>query len=162
MKVRGARRLQIIALAIAVAVALLCALVATRPSLIGITGPEGIDTTPVAALANSLGCIVIGGAYLALMARIRTENGSRWAVIIISLLLCVLSVVVEPLLGSYETWKISLLLPEADSAATVITAIQAEEGMQEFARQLLFISKTLTLLSLGGFWKNPALAGKEA
>ena len=154
--------MQIIALAIAVAVALLCALVATRPSLVGITGSAGIDATPVAALANSLGCIVIGAVYLALMARIRTEDGSRWAVIVISLFLCALSVVVEPLLGSYESWRVGLLLPEADSAAAVMTAIQAEQGMQELARLLLFISKTLTLLSLGGFWKNPALAGKKA
>ena len=100
--------------------------------------------------------IIIGAVYLIMMMRIRTETGSKAAVIVTALLVCILSVVVEPVLYSYESRQNAMFAAETD-AQTVMAFIAVRSAMREISVLVLFVSKALTFLSLGGFWKNALL-----
>ena len=151
MTVKSAKRLQIIALVLAAIAAVLCCIVAVKPELVGITGLGEIRATPTAALVGSIGFVAVDIFYLVTLIRAKSK-GSKAAVIISALLLCILAVVVEPVTYIWESRQLQLLELQVGDAAQVIALISAKQGVRELVRLILFASGALSFLSMGGFW----------
>lgn len=155
MKIKYARILQIIALALAVIAALISCLVAVRPEIMGITGLGMVRAIPTAALGNSIGFVIVDIFYLVMLMRARTAGSTKAAVLISTVLLCLLMVIVEPVFYQRESLQIQMMQAQGVDASTMIGLITAKQGVRELIRPILFISGALSFLSMGGFWGKP-------
>ena len=126
MTVKSAIRLQIIALVLAAIAAVLCCVVAVKPEWVGITGLGEIRATPTAALVESTGFVAVGIFYLVMLVHAKTSAGTRAAVIISALLLCVLAVIVEPVLHAWENRQFIVQVPQIEDASTGTALLSAK------------------------------------
>ena len=152
MTVKSAIRLQIIALVLAAIAAVLCCVVAVKPEWVGITGLGEIRATPTAALVESTGFVAVGIFYLVMLVHAKTSAGTRAAVIISALLLCVLAVIVEPVLHAWENRQFIVQVPQIEDASTGTALLSAKLALRELVRRILFVSGALSFLSMGSFW----------
>lgn len=152
MTVKSAIRLQIIALVLAAIAAVLCCVVAVKPEWVGITGLGEIRATPTAALVESTGFVAVGIFYLVMLVHAKTSAGTRAAVIISALLLCVLAVIVEPVLHAWENRQFIVQVPQIEDASTGTALLSAKLALRELVRLILFVSGALSFLSMGSFW----------
>ena len=152
MTVKSAIRLQIIALVLAAIAAVLCCVVAVKPEWVGITGLGEIRATPTAALVESTGFVAVGIFYLVMLVHAKTSAGTRAAVIISALLLCVLAVIVEPVLHAWENRQLIVQVPQIEDASTGTALLSAKLALRELVRLILFVSGALSFLSMGSFW----------
>ena len=152
MTVKSAIRLQIIALVLAAIAAVLCCVVAVKPEWAGITGLGEIRATPTAALVESTGFVAVGIFYLVMLVHAKTSAGTRAAVIISALLLCVLAVIVEPVLHAWENRQFIVQVPQIEDASTGTALLSAKLALRELVRLILFVSGALSFLSMGSFW----------
>ena len=118
----------------------------------GINGLGEIRVVPTAALIGSIGFTFVGVFYLVMLALTKTAGSVKAAIIISALLLCILAVVVEPVLYSWESAQLRLQELQVGDAAQVIALISAKQGVRELVRLILFVSGALSFLSMGGFW----------
>ena len=152
MTIKSARRLQIIALVLVAIAAVLCCVVAVKPEWVGITGLGEFRAIPIAALVASVGFVAVDIFYLVMLVRAKTSGNTKAAVIISALLLCILAVVVEPVIYTWEARQLQLQELQVGNAARVIALISAKQGVRELVRLILFASGALSFLSMGGFW----------
>ena len=152
MTIKSARRLQIIALVLVAIAAVLCCVVAVKPEWVGITGLGEFRAIPIAALVASVGFVAVDIFYLVMLVRAKTSGNTKAAVIISALLLCILAVVVEPVIYTWESRQLQLQELQVGNAARVIALISAKQGVRELVRLILFASGALSFLSMGGFW----------
>lgn len=161
MTVKSAIRLQIIALVLAAIAAVLCCVVAVKPEWAGITGLGEIRATPTAALVESTGFVAVGIFYLVMLVHAKTSAGTRAAVIISALLLCVLAVIVEPVLHAWENRQFIVQVPQIEDASTGTALLSAKLALRELVRLILFVSGALSFLSMGSFWGKYASKAEQ-
>lgn len=161
MTVKSAIRLQIIALVLAAIAAVLCCVVAVKPEWVGITGLGEIRATPTAALVESTGFVAVGIFYLVMLVHAKTSAGTRAAVIISALLLCVLAVIVEPVLHAWENRQFIVQVPQIEDASTGTALLSAKLALRELVRLILFVSGALSFLSMGSFWGKYASKAEQ-
>ena len=161
MTVKSAIRLQIIALVLAAIAAVLCCVVAVKPEWAGITGLGEIRATPTAALVESTGFVAVGIFYLVMLVHAKTSAGTRAAVIISALLLCVLAVIVEPVLHAWENRQFIVQVPQLEDASTGTALLSAKLALRELVRLILFVSGALSFLSMGSFWGKYASKAEQ-
>lgn len=152
MTIKNVKALQIIALILAGIAVILCCLVATRPEWIGIKGLGETRAIPTAALVHSVGVVVIGLFYFVMLLHPKTAAGTKGTVIVTALLLCILTVIIEPIVYYQESLQIQLIQSQVNDAAAMIALISAKQGVRELVRMILYVSGALSFLSMGGFW----------
>lgn len=161
MTVKSAIRLQIIALVLAAIAAVLCCVVAVKPEWVGITGLGEVRAIPTAALVESTGFVAVGIFYLVMLVHAKTSAGTRAAVIISALLLCVLAVIVEPVLHAWENRQFIVQVPQIEDASTGTALLSAKLALRELVRLILFVSGALSFLSMGSFWGKYASKAEQ-
>lgn len=152
MTIKSAKRLQIIALVLAAIAAVLCCVVAVKPEWVGITGLGEIRATPTAAFVVSIGFLAVDIFCLVMLVRVKTSASTKAAVVISTLLLCVLVVIVEPVLHAWENRQLIVLVPQFEDASTGTVLLSAKLALRELVRLILFVSGAFSFLAMGGFW----------
>jgi len=82
----------------------------------------------------------------------KTAAGNKGTVIVTALLLCILTVIVEPMVYHQESLQIHIVQAQVDDTAAMIALIAAKQGVREWIRLILYVSGALSFLSMGGFW----------
>jgi len=164
MSIREVKNTQIISVVIAALSTVFCLTAFLKPDLLDFPS-TAIRVVSSAAIVNSVSGLVIGIMYLVILTRTRSAERSKGIAIAIFLLLCVFSVLVEPFLYNNEARQIAMAVQNTDRGVdeleTLLTANLARSAIREVVVLVMFVSKALTFLSLGGFWRNPSLQRGE-
>ena len=152
MTTKTIKTLQKKALFLSAICVILCFLFAAKPEWMGVTGLEESRVISIAPLVCGVGFAGVGCFYFIMLSHIKTENGIRAVVIVSSILLCVFSVIVEPVVYAWESRQFQFQVLQIKDAAKGITMISARQAVREAIRLILFVSGALSFLSMGGIW----------